>query len=81
MRAFTISSKGKTLMSVFTYNRRNCVLCIKTLIQVFPLELIVKARMFGHAILGRFRDERSTRTMTPSTHTTLSPPFTNNSII
>ena len=25
MRAFTMSSKRKTLMSVFTFNRRNCV--------------------------------------------------------
>ena len=33
------------------------VLYVKTLIKVFLLELIVKARMFGHAFLGRFRDE------------------------
>ena len=30
---------------------------IKTLIQVFPLDLIVKACMIEHAFLGRFRDE------------------------
>ena len=53
MRAFTMNSKGKTLMSVFPFLR----LYGKTLIKVFPLEFIVKARMFEHAFLGRFRDE------------------------
>ena len=33
------------------------ILYVKTLIKVFPLEFIVKARMFEHAFLGRFRDE------------------------
>ena len=57
MRAFMISSKGKTWMSVFTYNTQFLRLYVKTLIKNFPLELIVKSRMFGHAFLGRFRDD------------------------
>ena len=61
MRAFTMNSKGKTLMSVFTYryNRRNYIFLRKTLIKIFPLEFIVKVRMIEHVILGRLRDESS----------------------
>ena len=57
MRAFTMNSKGKTLMSVFTSTIQFLRLHVQTLIKVFPLEFIVKARMFEHAFLGRFRDE------------------------
>ena len=56
MRAFTMSSKRKTLMSVLR-TIQFLRLYVKTLIKVFLLELIVKARMFGHAFLGRFWDE------------------------
>ena len=43
---------------------RTIELYLKTLIKVFLLELIVKARMFGHAFLGRFRDESTPNMMT-----------------
>ena len=36
---------------------KEIVLYVKTLIKVFPLEFIVKARMFEHVFLGRFQDE------------------------